>query len=146
MSFEAAELDSAAVRIARSRGAIDLALGDALARLFDRDGLIQLGYARRADFARERLGVPPRTMFGWVRLSRALADRPLLRRAVVAGAVSPRKAIAIAPLAVGVAAETWVAAARQLRTRATAPNVLDRGRRWATSRRYSILCRFFESG
>jgi hypothetical protein len=35
----------------------------------------------------------------------------------------------------------WVAWARQLRTRVTAPKVLVRGRRWATSRRYSKLWR-----
>ena len=36
----------------------------------------------------------------------------------------------------------WIAWERQLRTRATAPNVLVRERRWATVRRYSKLCRF----
>ena len=56
--------DEAAVRCVRSRGAIDLALGETLLRLFEGDRLLRLGAARRADYARERLGVPPRTMFG----------------------------------------------------------------------------------
>ena len=46
---------------------------EALARLFDCDGMLKLGYARRVDYARERLGLPPRTMYGWVRLARAVA-------------------------------------------------------------------------
>jgi hypothetical protein len=110
----ARELDRAAVRMARSQGAIEVALGDALARLFDRDGLIRLGYARQVDYAREHLGVPPRTMYAWVNLARALRDRPLLRAAVEGGVVSPRKASAVAPLAVGDAEELWVAAAMRL--------------------------------
>jgi hypothetical protein len=108
------ELDRAAVRIARSRGAIELALGKALARLIDRDGLIQLGYSRQADYARERLGVSPRTLSDWVRLARVLVDRPLLHRAVAAGAVSPKKALTVAPVAIGNDEATWVLAAMRL--------------------------------
>ena len=36
--------------------------------------------------------------------------------------------------------------ARLWRTRVTAPKVLVRGRRWATSRRYSKLCRLAATG
>jgi len=110
----ARSLDRALVKIARSSGAIEVALGEALARLFDQDGLIKIGYSRRADYSRERLGVPPRTMFGWVRLARALVDRPLLKRAIVAGLVSPRKASIVSPLAVGDDEPLWVGAAMQL--------------------------------
>ena len=35
----------------------------------------------------------------------------------------------------------WIAIASVWRTRVTAPNMLVRGRRCATSRRYSIVCR-----
>jgi len=107
-------LDAAAARIAHSRGAVELALGEALARLFDGDGLIRLGYARQVDYARERLGVPPRTMYEWVRLARALEGRPMLRRAVLDGSVTPRKALAVAPLAVESQEAHWVAVATQL--------------------------------
>jgi hypothetical protein len=34
----------------------------------------------------------------------------------------------------------------RVRTRATAPKVLVRTRRWACSRRYSIVCRFMGTG
>jgi len=114
VASEAQRLDAAAVRIARSRGEIELALGEALARLFDGDGLIRLGYSKRVDYARERLGVPPRTVYGWVRLARALVERPLLRRAVVGGFVSPRAASVVSPLAVGDGEAAWVATAMQL--------------------------------
>ena len=115
----ARQLDAAVVRIAHSRGAIELALGEALARLFDSDGLLKLGYARRVDYARERLGIPPRTMYGWVRLARAVEGRPLLRQAVLDGSVTPHKALAVAPLLVaamgGDADEAhWVAVAARL--------------------------------
>jgi hypothetical protein len=82
--------DAAATRFARSRGAIDLALGETLLKLFEGDRLAKLGYARQVDYARERLGVSPRAMFLWLRLARGLQERPLLRRAVVAGTVTPR--------------------------------------------------------
>ena len=42
-------VDAAAAQIAHSRGAVELALGETLARLFDGDGLIRLGYARQVD-------------------------------------------------------------------------------------------------
>ena len=119
MQSEALTLGCDAARIARSRGVIELALGEALARLFDQDGLSKLGYSGRIDYARERLGVPPRTMFEWVRLARALSDRPLLRRAVTTGMMSPRAALTVAPLAIDSQDQprgeaVWVAAAMQL--------------------------------
>ncbi|MFQ5844899.1 MAG: hypothetical protein ACE5JG_07920 [Planctomycetota bacterium] len=107
----ALRVDAAAVRVARGRGAIDVAIRETLVRLFRGDRLLQLGYARQVDYARERLGMPARTMFLWVRLARGLSQRPLLRRAVVAGAVSPHKALAILPLAVREDEGPWTAAA-----------------------------------
>jgi len=105
------ELDRAAARLARRRGAVEVGLGEALARLFCGDRLLRLGYARQVDYARERLGVPPRTMYLWLRLARGLLERPLLRRAVLAGLVSPRKALAVFPVAVGAQEASWTAAA-----------------------------------
>ena len=99
------------MRVARSRGAVDLALGETLLRLFQGDRLLRLGFAKRADYAREQLGVPARTMFGWVQLARGLSERSMLRRAVVLGAVTPRKALAILPVAHGEQEEAWTAAA-----------------------------------
>ncbi len=100
-------LDAALVRMARGRGAIDLALGETLAALFTGDRLVELGYARQVDYARERLGVAPRTMYAWTRLATGLRERPILRQAVVSGELSPRKAIAVMPVAVGDREEAW---------------------------------------
>jgi hypothetical protein len=50
-------------------------------------------------------------MFLWVRVARGLAERPLLRRAVAAGLVTPRKAEAVFPVALGEDEGAWTAAA-----------------------------------
>ncbi|MHC4341528.1 MAG: hypothetical protein ACYSX0_15120 [Planctomycetota bacterium] len=101
----------AAVRLLGSHGLIDYALGKALRRLFRGDHLLQLGYSREVDYCRERMGVPPRTMYGWIGLAKGLEQRPLLRKAVVAGKVSVTKAQAILPLAEGRDEALWTAAA-----------------------------------
>jgi len=87
---EALGLDEALVRTARSLGAFDLALGLTLVPLFERGLLAQLSYSREADYARDRLGIPPSTMFSCVRLARELRSRPVLRQAVTAGVWSLR--------------------------------------------------------
>jgi hypothetical protein len=103
--------------VARSLGALDLALGATLAPLFDRGLLCQLSYARESDYARERLGISPSEMHQCVRLARELRHRPILRRAVTAGAVSKRKALAVLPLAVGDYEGAWTEAAMRLSVR-----------------------------
>jgi hypothetical protein len=120
---EALELDEAASRAARSLGAFDLALGVTLDRLFRGDRLLQLACSRESDYARERLGVSPSLMFSWVQLARGLAQQPLLRQAVAAGAVSTRKALAAMPLAVGDGEAAWTEAAMRLTLREIASAV-----------------------
>ena len=110
-------LDEALVPVARGLGLLELATGIALDRLFRGDLLAQLGPAREADYARERLGVPPSTMFQWLRLARELKHRPLLRAAVSAGRVSTRKALAVLPLAVGDFEAAWTEAAMRITLR-----------------------------
>lgn len=85
---DALGLDAALVRVARGSCAIELAIGRTLDRLFRGDRLLQLCYSCEADYARERLGIPPRTMYLWLRLARGLEDRPLLERAVVSRTTS----------------------------------------------------------
>ena len=87
----ALELDAALVRLARSQGAVELAVAETLLQLFEGDRLLRLGFARRSDYAREKLGVPARTMYQWARLARALRERPVLRAAVMTGFVTPAK-------------------------------------------------------
>jgi hypothetical protein len=94
----AREIDDSIARVAGGQGALDLALGEGIDRLFAPGRLMGLSYATERDYARERLGLPPRTMFDALALARVCKGRPLLRRAVAAGLVSPCKARAIAPV------------------------------------------------
>ncbi len=94
----ARETDGAIVRIARGQGALDLGLGETLDQLFAGGRLLRAGYSTERDYARERLGLPPRTMYDALALARACKGRPLLRKAVARGLVSPCKARAIAPV------------------------------------------------
>jgi hypothetical protein len=105
-------LDRLLVRVARGRGAIDVAIGECLAALSSGDPVLRLGYSGLGDYARERLDVQPRTAQAMARLARELRSRPMLRDAVHRGEVSTRKAQAILPLAVGGAEAEWVARAR----------------------------------
>ena len=120
-------LDRLLVRVARGRGAIDLALGDGLASLTVGDRLLRLGFSGLGDYARERLGIAGSTAEKLARLARNLAERPLLRQAVHAGEVSPRKAETIVPVALGEAEAAWVARARVETVRALAAEVKVRG-------------------
>jgi hypothetical protein len=110
---EAAELlDRLLVRVARGRGALDVAVGEALAALADGDRLLALGLASLGDYARERLGMGERTAQAMARLARELRERPLLAAAVRGGEVSARKALVVLPAARGEAEGDWVERAR----------------------------------
>ncbi|HEX5136122.1 MAG TPA: hypothetical protein VFY93_04060 [Planctomycetota bacterium] len=114
---QAFQLDAATSAVARGLGAFDLALGTTVASLFEGDRLSKLSYARESDYARERLGMSPAALSSCVRLARELRHRPILRMAVAAGAVSPRKALAALPLAVGDYEGAWTEAAMRLSVR-----------------------------
>ncbi len=116
-------LDGLLVRVARGRGPLDLALGDGLASLTVGDRLLRLGFSSLGDYARERLGLSGSTAEKLARLARNLAERPLLREAVLRGAVSPRKAETIVPLARGDEEASWVARASSETVRALAAEV-----------------------
>src|SRR5512137_61656 len=116
-------LDGLLVRVARGRGAVDLALGEGLASLAAGDRLLRLGFSCPADYARERLGIAGSTAEKLARLARHLAERPLLREAVRSGAVSPRKAETVVPVARGPAEAAWVEKARTGTVRALAAEV-----------------------
>ncbi len=111
-------LDRLLVRVARGRGALDVAIGEGLAALAVGDRAMRLGYSGIGDYARERLGIATRTAQAMARLARDLRLRSLLREAVWRGEVSVRKAQAVLPLAVGDAEAEWVARARAETVRA----------------------------
>ncbi len=120
-------LDRLLVRVARGRGALDVAIGEGLAALAVGDRSLRLGYSGIGDYARERLGIATRTAQAMARLARDLRLRPLLREAVWRGEVSARKAQAVLPLAIGDAEADWVARARAETVRALEASA--RGRR-----------------
>jgi hypothetical protein len=103
--------------VARGREAIDLAIGEGLCALEDRDALMSLGYSRMTDYAREVLGLPETTARSKAKLARGLADRPLLREAVRSGDLAPRKALEVLPVARGDAERPWLLLAGTLSVR-----------------------------
>ncbi|HET6923356.1 MAG TPA: HNH endonuclease signature motif containing protein [Anaeromyxobacteraceae bacterium] len=103
--------------LVRGREAIDLAIGEGLCLLEDRDQLMHLGYSKMTDYAREELGLPEGTARDKARLARELGIRPLLREAVWSGRVAPRRAREIFPVARGDAEQAWLSLARTLTVR-----------------------------
>lgn len=100
------------VRVARSRGAVGLAIGEGLLALSVGDRAMRLGYSSLKDYGREVLDLGDRMVLNLLRLARELRTRPLLRAAVRSGEVSIRKAQVVLPVAVGDAEAGWVALAR----------------------------------
>jgi hypothetical protein len=111
-------VDGLLVRVARGRGALDVALGDGLATLAVGDRTLRLGYQSVGDYALQRLGVAASTAEKMARLARALRERPFLRAAVWSGDLTARKAEVIVPVARGDAERFWVERARRSTVRA----------------------------
>jgi len=97
---------------ARSRGAVDVAIGEGLDLLSKGDRVLRLGYSSIGDYARERLGIAASTARKMALLARELRDRPLVRLAVQSGEMSVRQAEAILPVARGDAEASWVVRGR----------------------------------
>ncbi len=106
-------VDGLLVEVARSSGAIDVAIGEGLAALCSGDGPMRLGYSGIGDYARENLSIGGRTAYEMARRARELRTRPLLREAVRKGEVSTKQADAILKVAVGEAEAGWVARAKR---------------------------------
>jgi len=110
---EAARLiDALLVRVARGRGALDVALGEALDTLARGARALKLSYSGMGDYAREELGIAASTAQKMARLARRLRDRPILREAVRAGEVTVRAAEAVLPRAKAEDEAAWVQRAR----------------------------------
>src|SRR3954463_14603700 len=111
-------VDALLVRVARGRGALDIALGDAFETLASSAGVFWLGHSGVGDYARERLGIAASTAQKMVRFARKLRERPILRAAVRAGEVTPRAAEAVLPVALGENEAAWAELARHQTVRA----------------------------
>src|SRR3954463_704692 len=110
-------IDALLVRVARGRGALDVAVGDALDVLGTDARVLDLGHSCIGDYAREQLGIAASTAQKMVRFARKLRERPILRAAVRAGEVTPRAAEAVMPEARGENEAAWVERARHLTVR-----------------------------
>jgi hypothetical protein len=120
-------VDGLLLRVARGRGAVDLAVGDRLDQLSQGERLLRLGYTKLSDYGREVLGVAGRTAQAMARLSRELRARPLLAGAVRRGEVTPRKAEMVLGMAFGRDEAAWVARARGSTVRELAAEATGRG-------------------
>jgi hypothetical protein len=114
----AAIVDGLLTRVARGRGALDVAIGEQLDALSIGDHFLRLGWSNLGDYARERLGLEPTTSRLMAKLARELRSRPVLREAVRCGEVSARKAQAVLSVARGEDEAAWTGRARAETVRA----------------------------
>src|SRR3954464_9710132 len=105
-------IDALLVRVARGRGALDVAVGEALDVLGTGARVLDLGRSCIGDYAREQLGIAASTAQKMVRFARKLRERPILRAAVRAGEVPLRAAEAVLPVARGENEACWGERAR----------------------------------
>jgi hypothetical protein len=101
-------------RVAAGDGALALALGETLRELFEADLLGKLCFTREKDYMRERLGLPPRSGYQFLRLAKETRGKDLLRRAVLCGAITPNKALAIARVCSIEMESAWVGLAMEV--------------------------------
>jgi hypothetical protein len=101
-------------RVAAGAGALALALGETLREIFEADLLGKLCFTREKDYMRERLGLPPRTGYQMLRLAKETRGKDLLRRAVLCGAITPNKALAIARVCSPEMESAWVGLAMEV--------------------------------
>lgn len=127
-------VDGLLTRVARGRGALDVAVGERLADLAVGEHVLRLGYSSLGDYAREALGIAGRTAQQMMRLSRELRSRPRLRDAVLRGQVSGRRAVAVLPLARGEDEAVWVERARHMTVRELESAARDAAARDAAAR------------
>jgi hypothetical protein len=105
-------LDRLITQAGRGGGALEIAIGEALAALVTGDRVHRLGYADVGDYAVEVLGIAASTAAKMARRARYLRERPLLREAVWLGEVTPRAADIVMRVAQGEAEAFWVAKAK----------------------------------
>jgi hypothetical protein len=110
-------LDRHLRRLARMRNPVDLRLGRLLWHLDRASGCLALGFARLADYAAERLGLPARRARDLVALARGLAPLPRLAAAFEAGEVSRSQVHLLLRVATPDTESTWLARARSLNVR-----------------------------
>ena len=110
-------LDRHLRRLARMRNPVDLRIGRMLAQLDQVSGCVALGFARLADYAAERLGLPVRRARDLVTLARGLAPLPRLAAAFEAGRISRSQASLLLRVATSGSEAAWLERAGALNVR-----------------------------
>jgi hypothetical protein len=110
-------LDGLLRRVARVSGAVDRALALRLRRLREGRGYVRLGFARFADYARERLGLAERTAQELVRLGEALERLPSLDAVLKDGRITWSAALQVARIAGAQDEDEWVRLAQRVSVR-----------------------------
>ena len=118
---ECDELELRLVRGARSRGGLQLRIGQGLRALRKGRRVLARGF-RFPDYCRE-IGIGRSRGYELCAFAEALETRPILREAVRSGAVKYRAAQEVIPVAVGPAEEYWTKKAASTTVRALAKEV-----------------------
>jgi|GEM_PF-2952958 len=94
--------------MARARGPLRRVLAALAARWVALEGWSEIGYARNADYARERLGVSARSLQEWARVGALLDARPGLEAALVSGRLPWSKVRLLARFATAEDEDAWI--------------------------------------
>ena len=115
--------------LVHSHAPLRVALARIAARLVATRGWERLGFARLADYARERVGLSARQLQDLAHVSAALARLPRVEAALLAGVLSWSKARLLCRVARAEDEAAWVAFAQRVRVRALEREVrrVDRG-------------------
>jgi hypothetical protein len=120
---EPLDVASRAVALARSGAPLRRALAAIAGRLVATRGWERLGFARLADYARERAGVSERQVQELAHLDEALEALPRIESAFLAGRLSWTQARLLARVATPADEAAWLELAAQLTARALAREV-----------------------
>jgi hypothetical protein len=110
-------LDRHLRRLGRMRNPIELRLARLLARLQERSGYLELGFARLADYVTERLGISVRRMQVLVQMHGRLKNLPLTSEAFARGRVSPSQLRLLLRVATPETEAAWLEKAARLNVR-----------------------------
>lgn len=124
-----ADADARLVALVHSHAPLRVALARIAARLVATRAWERLGFARLADYARERVGISARQLQDLAHVSDALARLPRVEAALLAGVLSWSKARLLCRVARAEDEAAWVAFAQRVRVHALEHEVrrVDRG-------------------
>ena len=110
-------LDRHLRRLGRMRNPLELRLARLLARLQERSGYLELGFARLSDYVIERLGISVRRMQALVQMDGRLRDLPLTSEAFARGPISSSQLRLLLRVATPESEDDWLKKAYRLNVR-----------------------------